>query len=334
MKFVLLRHCLAAPYSGVTPKREPYQRKLWRVSGIYAAADIGSNTTHLLVGETDGHRVTRLENRSEWISLGEIVTREGRVPEAVIRQLVATMREFARIAREQKARRLYVFATEAMRAAQNHDEVVRTILEATGVQVEVISPSLEVELSYHGVQQDYRFSRHGDLFFELGGGSLQAAFCKEDRVESCHSWPLGTGRMRAKYGLISPCLPSAVELATDRIVESLEEYEAFWPSETACGSGGVIRGIWRALHPDLEKRIYREELDYLIWAATHLSQDDLVRRFGVKPKRAGTLLAGAVVFRAVMARFGFFEIFVSEYGIRDGAILSMGREDASTQDVS
>jgi exopolyphosphatase/guanosine-5'-triphosphate,3'-diphosphate pyrophosphatase len=75
-------------------------------------------------------------------------------------------------------------------------------------------------------------------------------------------------------------------------------------------------------------------LDYLIWAATHLSQDDLVRRFGVKPKRAGTLLAGAVVFRAVMSRFGFFEIFVSEYGIRDGAILAMGREDAATPEGS
>ena len=41
----------------------------------FAAADIGSNTAHLLVARTDGEIVMRVDNLNEWIPLGEQVAR-------------------------------------------------------------------------------------------------------------------------------------------------------------------------------------------------------------------------------------------------------------------
>ena len=50
----------------------------------YAAADIGSNTVHLLVARLDEKgRLHRIENDSVWLSLGEIVSRLGEIPETV-----------------------------------------------------------------------------------------------------------------------------------------------------------------------------------------------------------------------------------------------------------
>jgi exopolyphosphatase/guanosine-5'-triphosphate,3'-diphosphate pyrophosphatase len=75
------------------------------------------------------------------------------------------------------------------------------------------------------------------------------------------------------------------------------------------------------------KTIARIELDYLAWAASRLTIDRIVNRFSVKQKRAGTLLSGALVYAALMDHFGLDEIAISEFGIREGAILEMFRKE-------
>ena len=90
-------------------------------------------------------------------------------------------------------------------------------------------------------------------------------------------------------------------------------------------SGGVARGLWRALHPDGEKRLHRAELEYLAWSVQRLTIDRAINRFGVKAKRVGTLLPGAMVYLALMERFDLTEMSVSEFGVREGAILEMAR---------
>ena len=96
-------------------------------------------------------------------------------------------------------------------------------------------------------------------------------------------------------------------------------------SPNAIVSGGVARGLWRAIHPDGDKKLAREEIDYLIWASERLSIERLIERFNVKPKRAGTLLPGALVYQALMEKFGLSEVMVSEFGVREGAILEMAK---------
>ncbi|MEA2552526.1 MAG: exopolyphosphatase / guanosine-5-triphosphate,3-diphosphate pyrophosphatase, partial [Fimbriimonadaceae bacterium] len=82
---------------------------------IMAAADIGSNTVHLLVAGTDGELVTRMDNLSEWVGLGEVVARSGYISNERIEQLIQALKECRRVAQSRKAEKLYYFATEAMR---------------------------------------------------------------------------------------------------------------------------------------------------------------------------------------------------------------------------
>src|SRR5579871_1212230 len=141
------------------------------MSRVFAAADIGSNTVHLLIAETDGKSVTRLDNESIWVSLGETVTREGLVPPDLEANLIGSLRNFKRLAKARKAEYVYVFATEAMRLAKNHEDVIAKVLEDTGLVVDLISPRREAELGLLGTMLD---SPHNvDLALEVGGGSAQ-----------------------------------------------------------------------------------------------------------------------------------------------------------------
>ena len=98
----------------------------------------------------------RVDNLNEWIPLGEVVAKQGEIPKEIIEQLVLAMKEFRRVSDSKKADALYVFATEGMRIARNHDAVIKKILKETGVVVEIISPARESELSLSGVQLDTR----------------------------------------------------------------------------------------------------------------------------------------------------------------------------------
>ena len=292
---------------------------------ILAAADIGSNTAHLLVGATDGDIVMRIDNMNEWIPLGEVVAKAGTIPKEYIEQLVGAGKELRKVAGGKKANALYVFATEAMRSAKNHKDVLKRIKQETGVSVDIIPPQREAEFSFYGVRLDTR-EIEPDLMFEVGGGSAQIALVDKNSIIEETSLRLGTGRVIAESGLENPVNADAKKRAQDYIASVLRDCEVKQVAEPkGLASGGVARGLWRALHPDGDKRIFIQEIEYLIWATERLSTERIIERFNVKPKRAATLLPGAMVYHALMDKFGLGEIFVSEFGVREGAILEMAK---------
>ncbi len=293
-----------------------------RMSRIFAAADIGSNTAHLLIAAAQDDLVTRIDNFNEWIPLGEIVARHGTIPKDMVSQLINAVREFKKMAAQKNAVEMYVFATEGMRMAQNYPAVLSKIEKETGIKVDIIAPIREAELSLKGVMLDCRHFRI-DCLFEVGGGSAQIGRVKNGNLTESVSLPLGTGRIIAQSGLRNPCPDLAFEAASSYIEATLEKCTISGPSDRAVISGGVGRGLWRALHPDGEKNISRQELEFLIWSTRRLSIDRIIERFNVKPKRAGTLLPGALIYKALMDRFETDELIVSEFGIREGAMLEM-----------
>ena len=296
---------------------------------ILAAADIGSNTVHLLVAATDGELVTRIDNLSEWVGLGEVVARSGFISNERIENLLQSLKECRRVAQARKAEKLYVFATEAMRSAKNHDVVLQKIEGDTGIKVDVISPRREVELSLEGSQLDVE-GQSPEVFFEVGGGSAQIAFIKDGKLDQHVSLPIGTGKVIAQSGIRNPCPVEALRHAEEFVRDMLSPLSMHpQPGSVAVASGGVVRGIWRAVHPDGEKTIFRHEVDYLAWSTARLSADRIGSRFGVKQRRAQTLLPGSIVYRALMDKFQVSEITVSEFGVREGAILEMAKGNLS-----
>lgn len=288
----------------------------------FAAADIGSNTAHLLVAATDGELVMRVDNLNEWIPLGEVVTRLGEIPKDVMEMLSLAVKEFKRIATSKKVDGFYVFATEGTRLARNHAEVLEKIYKETGVRVEIITPAMEAYLSHRGTQLDTR-NLGASILFEVGGGSAQIAVIENDVIVEEVSLPLGTGRLIAESGMTNPCSEYSLVAANNYIRRKLQQCPVKSQSKLAIASGGVGRGLWRALHPDGEKYLSRYEVEYLRKSVVGLSVDRISSRFSVKSKRASTLLPGSLVYLALMEHFGVETCVISEFGVREGAILEM-----------
>lgn len=289
---------------------------------VMAAVDIGSNTVHLLVAETDNGSVRRLCDQNEWLNLGEIVARSGEVPLPLQDQLIDTLSGYRLLAKQEKAEKFYVFGTEAMRRATNAKKVLKRIKAEVGVEVDLVTGQREAELSVAGVLVD---SDEADemILAEVGGGSAQVAFVKDQALVDDASLPLGTGTLSAKLGLTFPCPEKKVKQLTEHICKELAHGAPHPVVGRVVASGGVARGVWRALHPDGEREIAMEELNYLAWSTPRLTLSQIETRFGVKPRRAATLLPGAIVFREVLKRYGQEKLLVSRFGVREGAVLEL-----------
>jgi exopolyphosphatase/guanosine-5'-triphosphate,3'-diphosphate pyrophosphatase len=292
------------------------------VGQILAAADIGSNSVHLLVAETNGSKLRRLVNESVWLQLGEVVSREGHLPESCLRDLLSVLRDFKEQAKRHRSSGFYVFATEAIRIAANRDEALDRIAKEVGIQVELITGRREAELSLRGTLVDTR-ERSPMLLVEVGGGSAQVALCHGTSIDKERSLPIGSGKLLVESGLHYPARPGELEKLSDLVDQRLSSLVDFESPQSIVGSGGVARGLIRALHRDGDRRLAIEEIDYLCWAASRLSIDMVMARFNVKPNRAKTLVPGALVFSKILRIFDKGEMTVSEFGVREGAILEI-----------
>lgn len=292
------------------------------MSRVLATADIGSNTAHLLVARIEGNRIQRLANESEWLNLGEVVSRQGQIPNDLADRLVATLGEFQARSMGHKAKNIYVFATEAMRRASNHDAIIRRVESSLGISIEIITPEQEAELSIRGVQIDSEGPTPAALL-EIGGGSAQVAIFDGTKIMETLSLPLGTGRLIAESGLTYPSTTEQVQKILDWVELHTKACQELPKAMRIIGSGGVARGLWRGVHPDGDRELHLNELDYVAWTAARLTTDQVSARFGVRQKRALTFVPGAIAYASLIRALGHESFCVSEFGVREGALTMM-----------
>lgn len=279
------------------------------------------------MAEVDRGKVTRIADTNEWLSLGEIVTRTGSIPLELEDLIIKTFQAFQRLSRLHRASHLYMFATEAMRKASNGQQVLADLAKK-GIAIDLIDGRREAEFGLRGAWLDCNKETDNLLMVETGGGSAQVAFAKvtEGRPEIVdeRSLPLGTGALIGKLGLTQPANKLQIKELREAVREELAPvFEGRTNLGPIIGVGGVARGVWRALHPDGNRRIHAQELDYLIWATSRLTEAEITARFNVKLRRALTLLPGAVVYRTILECTGRDQLRISRFGVREGAILEM-----------
>jgi retrograde regulation protein 2 len=96
-----------------------------------------------------------------------------------------------------------VFATEAMRTANNRDEMLRAIKTSSGLTVDILNPGMESLFGAMGARSG--FTQVNGLFMDLGGGSVQMTYVNSTAgagydvlaAEAARSMPFGAAKLTA-----------------------------------------------------------------------------------------------------------------------------------------
>lgn len=105
-----------------------------------------------------------------------------------------------------------VFATEAMRTAENKEDMLKAIHRASGLTVDILSPDMESLFGAMGARSGY--DQVDGLFMDLGGGSVQMTYVNSKNAsydvlaaQAAHSMPFGAAKLT--YSMNSQSQPSS-----------------------------------------------------------------------------------------------------------------------------
>jgi len=307
-----------------------------------AVFDLGSSSFHLMVVDAtrEGVLIPVLRRRS-FLHLGTEVARTGGVPADRAASAVRTVRRLHTAATDAGVDVVVALATAALREAANGVRLIGRLERVLGTSITLLSGEEEARLCFLGQRAGVWVGRDQVLGLDLGGGSLESGIGTADEVTEVASVALGTARLRGELGtgeLLSRADRAAVtEVALAR-VEPIRAMLARNPraASRVIASGGTVRALARlamGLHRPLSAsgsvsslQVNQVELPagQLHELADHLATLDLDARLalpGVQARRAPLLPIGAVVLSTLVETLGLQRLVVSEWGLREGAVI-------------
>ncbi|WP_130494546.1 Ppx/GppA phosphatase family protein [Motilibacter rhizosphaerae] len=295
--------------------------------------DVGSNTVHLLVVDAHpGARPLPAYSHRMALRLAEHLEADGSISRDGAERLTAFVAEACSVAEDQGVVRTMAFATSAIREAPNGEEVLASVRERTGVDLQVLSGGDEARLTFLAVRRWSGWSAGRLLVLDIGGGSLEVAAGDDEDPAVAFSVPLGAGRLTRDWLPGDPPDPDAVRALRKHVRAELgarlRDVLLLGTPDRVVGSSKTFRSLARiagaAPYDDgpYVRRVLRRD-DLAEWAAKlpGMTARKRCQLPGVSADRARQLAAGALVAHAAMDLFDVAELEISPWALREGIIL-------------
>jgi exopolyphosphatase/guanosine-5'-triphosphate,3'-diphosphate pyrophosphatase len=305
-----------------------------------AALDIGSNSLHLVVVETDKEKPFRvLASGKEMVRLGRSAARDRLLSEAAMERAVVAIRKFRSTAEAHGAREFIAVATSAVRDAANRYEFIERVAEETGVHVDILSGVEEARLIALAVSFRQRQRRKERmLVIDIGGGSTELAVTQNDEPAALVSLKLGAVRMTEQMVTTDPISDKQLrrlrsELRAIAAARAPEIKEAgfdicFGTSGTinALGLIAMQRHIKAAARSRSTRRseatITFEEVCAINRELVELPIDERAQIAALSRARAEIIVAGGQILEAAMETLGVDELSVCDWALREGVVIA------------
>jgi len=299
---------------------------------VRAAIDCGTNSTRLLIIDSNGSTVERLMTITK---LGEGVDATGRLlPDAVDRTL-EQLRHFRELMDQHGVESFRAIATSAARDVSNSADLFAPARAILGQELEIITgDEEEAGLSFSGAVTGLPESDGPFLMVDIGGGSTEFAF-GTDRCETSISLDVGSVRLTERYLVHDPPLPEELTAAISLSEAHLDDMFLAIPGVGAAGTVlGVAGTITTVAAVELGLAVYDRDAIHHFRLTRDATEDvfrtlatealsDRVHNPGLAPERAGVIVGGLCILVAIMRRMGLDELVVSEHDILDGLITSL-----------
>ena len=289
-----------------------------------AAIDLGTVSSRLVLAQVEGGAIVESSKHTEITDLGEGVDATGRFCEAAVGRVLAACRMFVDEAR----------AFGAARDASNAALLLDGLREL-GLEPQVIPGEVEARLTFFGVAHDFADERI--IVADSGGGSTELAtgvYAPERGVfalEGTRSLDIGCRRVTERFfSALPPAdgeLAAAAAWANEQFAGYFESLPVdFERAERLVAVGGTVTTLVALVH-ELEpydssfvhlRELSMEQISAAIEHMSVLDADGIAALPGVQPKRAGVILAGAVVIRELMRAGGYKTLTVSENSLLAG----------------
>ncbi len=281
----------------------------------YAAIDIGSNAIRLLIADIadTSSPVTFKKNTLIRVPLrlGDDAFIDKKISGKKIDNLIKTMRSFRDLMDVFDVTAYRACATSAMREAVNGPDIVASVKEKAGINLEIVGGQREANIIYASHFEEKLDKKKNYLYIDVGGGSTELSFFSDNVLIASQSFNIGTIRI----------------LDNQDKAETWKEMERFLITNTksykeiiGIGTGGNINKLFKLAEEKEGKPLAFSKLKSLHHHLSSYSLKDRIQVLGLNQDRADVIIPAALIFITVMKWANVKNIYVPKVGMVDGII--------------
>lgn len=306
---------------------------------ILAGIDIGTNTLRLLIAETDRGSLREVFSDRRITRLGQGLERSGMIDAGAAERSVNVLLDFAEAIRMHGVQHTSAIGTSALRNASNTRQFLSTVKGHTGIDIQVVSGEEEARLTLLGVRHSLKDagrspSPAASCVIDVGGGSTEVIVARGDGDPVVASLPLGAVYLTERFLTHDPPSGNDLERMRGMVRDELDSRLGVLQSVTPglfIGTAGTVATL-ASINLGLEaydpcringSTLTRDGIDDMILALSRLTREERKTVRGLELGREDIIIAGAVITREVMARFGRMSMLVSVWGLREGIVLAL-----------
>ena len=294
----------------------------------YAAIDIGSNGARLLIKRFDDNapefdRIKRVLFIRVPLRLGKDVFTLGKISkerEVMMMHMMIGFKHFMLLNQVDDYR---ACATAAMRDAENGKKIMKTIMQETGIKLEIIRGEEEARLLCNNVIEQTNSNSGSYAYVDVGGGSTEISLLHDGVLAESHSFNIGTLRM----------LSGKVTNATKYQMRGmLDTYAEEFPGVQIIGSGGNINKLFKLTHNKNDEKVMKvSELREIYQELAQLNEEERKEKYGLKDDRVDVIIPAAEIFLMVASGLKCDAIYVPNISLADSIVDGMYRSQLKKQ---
>ncbi|MDT7042632.1 Ppx/GppA phosphatase family protein [Candidatus Nitronereus thalassa] len=304
-----------------------------------ASIDIGTLTCRLLIGDVEGPGpVKPVFSGRKILRLGEGVDETKRLKPEAMTRVVEAIKEWHGVIKQHDVGASIAVATSAVREARNREEFLRRVKQEAGIEVEVIDGQEEARRTLLGLRSGLPTSVGDILGLDIGGGSTEFIVDRQGQEVQTISIDMGVVRLSERVLKSDPPTTSEVHEAK-QLIHSLTRKALGALGDTSgltfVGTAGTITSLAAIAQgltiydPD---RVHNYSLK--LETIKNLERTILPRKQsertgipGLEKGREEVIAAGTLILRCVMEELDQDQCLVSEYGLREGVLVNLARQN-------
>jgi exopolyphosphatase/guanosine-5'-triphosphate,3'-diphosphate pyrophosphatase len=285
----------------------------------YAAVDIGSNAVRLLISnviEEKGKPPIFKKNSLVRvpIRLGADVFLKGKISKENTQRMLDTMLAFKLLMKSHKVVKYKACATSAMRESENGKAVVASILEHSGLRIDIIDGEEEAAIIAATDLNKFIDPNKVYLYVDVGGGSTEFSVISNGEQIASKSFKIGTVRL----------LNDMVKKdAWTQLEAWIETYTKAYDKISVIGSGGNINKIFKVSGKAVGKPLTYFYLTSYYHTLKSFSYEERISELGLNQDRADVIIPAMRIYLLAMKWSKAKHIYVPKIGLSDGIIKSI-----------
>jgi exopolyphosphatase/guanosine-5'-triphosphate,3'-diphosphate pyrophosphatase len=299
-----------------------------------AVIDCGTNTFNLLIADFQGKEYDIIHSSKVAVKIGKGGINNCQIlPDAMDRAMKALIHHRMTI-NEFGADKILVFATSAVRSADNGNEFIERARAEADLDVTVISGEREAELIYEGVKHSGSLTNETCLIMDIGGGSCEFIICNQEKAFDRFSFEIGVSRLIDKFNPSDPMTEAeAISMRTylDHTLVSLFEKTAKYNPQYLVGSSGTFdtfTDLLLAAQGHVGKK--PNEFSYTVNDFNEIHDKILMSTLeerlkipGMAAFRAEMITASVIAVKSITDHYKFLQIKSSAFSLKEGMLFAL-----------